>query len=72
MTALDNSDYETIRTLGHKMHGSGTGYGFPEITAIGQRLELTAEDQNPQGVRERVDELSRYLDALEGSLPSPQ
>ena len=72
LTALDNFDYETIRTVGHKMRGSGTGYGFPEITAVGQRLELAAEDRNPQLIRERVDELSRYLDALEGAFQSPQ
>ena len=72
LLALDNADYEAIRTLGHNMHGSGAGYGFSEITAIGERLELAAEDRNPQSIRERVDELSRYLDALEGASRTAQ
>jgi PAS domain S-box-containing protein len=72
LLALDNADYEAIRTLGHNMHGSGAGYGFPEITAIGEGLEFAAEDRNPQSVRERVDELSRYLDALEGASRTAQ
>jgi CheY-like chemotaxis protein/HPt (histidine-containing phosphotransfer) domain-containing protein len=72
LTALDNADYETIRTLGHKMHGSGTGYGFPQITAIGQHLEVAAADRNPSRIRERVDELSQYLDTLEVEFQPPQ
>src|SRR5206468_4973622 len=34
LAALDSRDYEAVRTVGHKMGGSGSGYGFPDITAI--------------------------------------
>ena len=64
-TALDNGDYERIRMLGHKMRGSGAGYGFPEITAIGQRLELAAESRDAKKTREHITELSEYLEMLE-------
>jgi len=63
--ALDEADYETIRTLGHKMHGSGAGYGFPEITAIGEHLELAAESRNDQNIRSETAILSQYLDTVE-------
>jgi CheY-like chemotaxis protein len=71
-TALDNSDYEQIRIVGHKMRGSGTGYGFPEITAIGQRLELAAENRDAKKSREHLTELSDYLDMLELAIRRPQ
>jgi PAS domain S-box-containing protein len=65
LAALNNGDYEQIRTLGHKMRGSGAGYGFPEITAIGERLELAAESRDENNIRKHIDELSQYLDVLE-------
>jgi two-component system sensor histidine kinase/response regulator len=72
LAAVDHGDYEQIRTIGHKMHGSGTGYGFPEITAIGQRLELAAENMDGERVRTHLAELSEYLDGLESVLQRPQ
>jgi PAS domain S-box-containing protein len=63
--ALAHGEFERIRSIGHKMHGSGTAYGFPEITAIGEQLEFTAEQRNPERIGEQVDRLSRYLDGLQ-------
>jgi CheY-like chemotaxis protein/HPt (histidine-containing phosphotransfer) domain-containing protein len=68
LTALDSSDYERIRTVAHKMRGSGAGYGFPEITAIGQRLELAAENRDEESARKHAAELSEHLDALESAV----
>ena len=36
LNCLNRRDYETIRSLGHKMKGSGGGYGFDTITEIGK------------------------------------
>jgi PAS domain S-box-containing protein len=65
LAALDHGDYEQIRTVGHKMRGSGAGYGFPEISVMGQRLELAAESRDAHHIREHITELSKYLDTLE-------
>jgi len=65
LEALERFDYEAIRELGHKMHGSGSGYGFPRITAIGQALEEAARERNADSVHSRVTELSTYLDLIE-------
>jgi two-component system sensor histidine kinase/response regulator len=72
LTALDQGDYEQIRTVGHKMRGSGAGYGFPEMSVIGQRLERAAESQDANHIREHVAELSKYLDGLELAIQRPQ
>jgi CheY-like chemotaxis protein/HPt (histidine-containing phosphotransfer) domain-containing protein len=72
LTALENGDYEQIRTVGHKMRGSGAGYGFPEITTIGERLELAAEGRDAQNIRAYVAELSHYLDAVQAAFRRPQ
>ena len=72
LAALDDADYENIRTVGHKLHGSGAGYGFPEITAIGERLELAAEGRSKEKIREQLAELSKYLDVVRVALGTPQ
>lgn len=41
--ALDQGDLEVIRRLAHQYKGSGDGYGYPEISACGARLEEVAK-----------------------------
>jgi HPt (histidine-containing phosphotransfer) domain-containing protein len=40
--ALQANDLQTIRVLGHRMKGDGGGYGFQEISTIGDALEQAA------------------------------
>jgi len=41
-TALANNDFETFRALGHKLKGSGGGYGFDALSDLGGRMEIAA------------------------------
>ncbi|MBV8844236.1 MAG: response regulator [Bryobacterales bacterium] len=63
--ALERIDYEQIRRLGHKMHGSGGGYGFPQITEIGEALERAGQERNANAIRSNVAKLSAFLDQIE-------
>ena len=65
LAALDQSDYETVRILGHSMKGAGGGYGFDGITEIGAVLEQAAKEHNSEAIRKWVGELSAYLDRVE-------
>ena len=60
-SALANSDFKTIRDLGHKMSGSGGGYGLPRISEIGAALESAAGLRDAPAVRAQVEALSEYL-----------
>ena len=62
--ALERSDYDSVRILGHNMKGSGAGYGFNRITEIGASLEQAAGRRAPEEIRARSLELVRYLDGL--------
>jgi PAS domain S-box-containing protein len=62
--ALEHSDYDNVRSLGHNMKGSGAGYGFNRITEIGASLEEAAVRRAPDEIRARSAELVRYLDGL--------
>ena len=63
--ALTVDDYETIRVLGHGMKGSGGGYGFDPITAIGSEIEKAATKKNPERIQKSIHDLLIYLDRVE-------
>ena len=60
-TAVANGDYETICRLGHQMKGSGGGYGFDVITAIGAALERAAVARDDAEIRCQVAALADFV-----------
>ncbi len=63
--ALEHGDYATIRTLGHQMAGTGGGYGFDPITDIGSALEDSAIAIDADRIRTSIEDLDRYLNAVQ-------
>jgi HPt (histidine-containing phosphotransfer) domain-containing protein len=63
--ALACSDAETVRRLGHGLKGVGGGYGFDEITRIGDDLERAAREGRLAAAQALVRELADYLDTVE-------
>ncbi|MFC1513186.1 Hpt domain-containing protein [Thermodesulfobacteriota bacterium] len=58
---LATGDFEAIRVVGHSMKGSGAGYGFDEITAIGAQIEQVAKANDGFAVSELISRLDDYL-----------
>jgi HPt (histidine-containing phosphotransfer) domain-containing protein len=52
---------ECIKGIGHRMKGSGGSFGFDEISAIGEELELAAQVPDVEGIKSAVVRLERYL-----------
>ncbi len=65
LEALEQRDYETIRILGHRMKGSGAGYGFDAITDMGDTIEQAAKDKDSAVIRRWINKLVNYLERLE-------
>lgn len=61
---LNGKEYKNIKNIAHNMKGSGGGYGFDLLTDLGARIEQAAKVQDPELIRQYVDELSIYLDKL--------
>jgi signal transduction histidine kinase/HPt (histidine-containing phosphotransfer) domain-containing protein len=59
--ALERTDFDTIATLGHNMRGNGVSYGFPEVSAIGERIETAAVARNARRVAEQLARLDECL-----------
>ena len=71
LEALSRHDFATVERLGHGMKGAGTSFGFPIITEIGAALELDARSADAETSRQRVAELSTYLDRVEPGAGPP-
>jgi CheY-like chemotaxis protein len=65
LEALEQTDYDTIRVLGHSMKGSGGGYGFDAVTDIGKSLEEAAGERDSEEIRKLVGELLTYIERVE-------
>jgi HPt (histidine-containing phosphotransfer) domain-containing protein len=63
--ALDSDDFETVRSLGHQLSGTGTMYGFRFISDTGGAIEQAAESSNVDVSRDWVGKLSSYLDEID-------
>ena len=62
---LKQSDLNTIRILGHRMKGDGGGYGFDQISSIGDDLEQAVMVQNGPLIEKQVALLKDFLRRVE-------
>lgn len=62
---LQQGDLNTIRLLGHRMKGDGGGYGFDQISVIGDRLEQAAMAHNLSALHDQLKGLKDFLARVE-------
>jgi two-component system, sensor histidine kinase and response regulator len=67
--AVARKDLETVRAIGHGMHGCGAGYGFAAITDFGRNIEHAAAGKDEATVAEQISKLGTYLAKLEVIYP---
>jgi HPt (histidine-containing phosphotransfer) domain-containing protein len=63
--AIDRTDHESVRAIGHNLKGLGATYGFQVITNLGSALEQNARREDTQGIKDTVTMLSDYLDRVD-------
>lgn len=62
---LEAKDFETTRSMGHKLKGSGGGYGFDRISELGKEIEDQSKAENQPAVQAAIDSLKHYLENIE-------
>ena len=62
---LNNADFESIQRMGHTMKGSGGGYGFDFISAIGFALEDGAKEKDANKIQNSLKDLCDFLERVE-------
>ncbi|MGV8985336.1 MAG: PAS domain S-box protein [Cypionkella sp.] len=65
LAELDQSNIETVATLGHNLRGSGSSFGFPSISEIGTAIQLAAEAEDFGEARKAILALASILDKIQ-------
>ena len=63
--ALAVADFEAVRRLGHDLKGAGEGFGFPELSIVGAKLELAAKARDAEQISSHAATMERYLARLQ-------
>ena len=58
---LDSTVFDSLRTFGHNIKGSGGMYGFDEITSRGAEIESAAMNENLEVIKSHLDALEVFL-----------
>ncbi len=68
---LITSEYAEIGKKAHDLKGTGSAFGFAEISRLGAALEVSAKNQDQGGVSQQIRELSDYLSQVRVSAATP-
>ena len=60
-----DENFDEIKKIGHKMIGSGSGYGFDFITEKGRELETSAINKDKEKIIKIIEQLEDYLSNLD-------
>jgi CheY-like chemotaxis protein len=58
-------DFEAVRSLAHNIKGTGTSYGFPNLTRLGRLIEVASIEGDAGALGEQLLELARYVEEAE-------
>ena len=58
---IEAAEFGRVQSIGHKMKGTGTSYGFPIISRIGAQIELAAHQNDAATLERLVKDLEEYL-----------
>ncbi len=61
---IEAGEWDRIKAIGHKMKGTGRGYGFPRISEIGRALEGAGAAGDAGRARAGTDALEAYLERV--------
>ncbi|MDE2180431.1 MAG: Hpt domain-containing protein [candidate division NC10 bacterium] len=69
---VEEGQYEELARLGHSMKGSGGGYGFTEISEIGQGIEEAGARGDRKAITTLCERLATYLATVTVQVRRPE
>lgn len=58
---LEESDFETLGYIGHKIKGAGYNYGFDVIGLIGETIEKSSKREDTNEINNQLHKLESYI-----------
>ena len=62
---LKQGDFTQLQGIGHRLRGSGGGFGLDFLTELGKRMEAAGSSADRQALAEQVSELRAFLESLQ-------
>jgi HPt (histidine-containing phosphotransfer) domain-containing protein len=62
---LKAGDFDTIQSIGHKLSGNASTYGFHEISRIGVEIENAAQCKDSFKIKALIARFAEYLGQIE-------
>lgn len=61
LSYFEQKKYSDIEKIAHRLKGSGTTFGHPEISEIGSKLEWAAKKTDPQSIRTILNHFLKWI-----------
>jgi CheY-like chemotaxis protein len=61
---FQNKDFATMEEICHNFKGTGSSFGFQEITKLGERLERAAQEGDAARLSAGLEKLAAFLDLV--------
>lgn len=55
-------DFSILETIGHNLKGNGVSFGYPELSQLGEKMEIAAKSSDLSQCRMYVDQLKDWID----------
>lgn len=59
--ALRNADFTALQKAGHNLKGTGSAYGFSELTDLGRALEAAGKGRDAAAVEGLLDQMDAFI-----------
>lgn len=59
--ALKDSDFETLKSIGHKLKGNAPGYGFNLLGTHGAALEIAGRNKRLEDAQKIISQIKDYV-----------
>lgn len=60
--ALADKDFETLKSIGHKLKGNAPGYGFELLGVHGAALEIAGRDHKLDDAKASIEKIIDYVE----------
>jgi hypothetical protein len=59
-----HKDFDGVEMMGHRLKGTGHGYGFTIISKLGEELERAARIEDLEGIEDLLKKLNAVVESL--------
>jgi HPt (histidine-containing phosphotransfer) domain-containing protein len=64
LVSFEQGQFEELEKVGHQLKGNGATFGHPELSFLGNKLEIAAQVHNVEDLEVSLKEFSNWVNSL--------